>query len=248
MKEFDISDIPLERRREIDAILKKTEEDMEQNRIETISMEEFREHLRKMAAELFAGVIRKNDIEAVREFLKDGEDPNAATRKWEIETETPMIFEALSKEMVKLLLESGADANSCMVERKARWIKKNTDDSDDFEFKRINSYTKHTILEEAIRTVGVDPDAKDIIRLLLEHGADPNATICSGREVVYGNVIYEKKGASMLYCAVNDTMDKEVVGLLLEYGADINVDLPTEEMTDEMREFLIENGWKQNDT
>lgn len=50
MDKWDISDIPKERKLEIDAILKETEKDIEQNKLETISFEEFAERIKKMFA------------------------------------------------------------------------------------------------------------------------------------------------------------------------------------------------------
>lgn len=52
LDEFLIDSIPIKRRREIDAVLRKTEEEIKKNAVKTVSMEEFKKHVEQMKAKL----------------------------------------------------------------------------------------------------------------------------------------------------------------------------------------------------
>lgn len=136
---------------------------------------------------------------------------------------------ANNREMVKLLLEHGADANSHTMYHD-RGVVVGGEGRFDIKFLSVHN-GRLTIYPALAVAMGYgcnighwyynyDPDP-EIVKLLLEHGADPDAAERSFDKNEDGE--YEKgdgrPGLTMLCCAV-ETMKKEIVELLLKYGAD----------------------------
>lgn len=170
--------------------------------------------------------INSNDIETVRMLLENGADPNGILRyrdEWDDhDNEIPMLCYAIictnSREMVKLLLEFGADANSCRTASDIGF-RMYTDETENY-----GGYTVYPALEDAIGGNGkkVSKADPEIIRLLLEHGADPNIrgyTVITNDD---GEELERLHGMPMLSCTVRDHENTEIVKMLLQYGADVN--------------------------
>ena len=93
-----------------------------------------------------------------------------------------------SAETLKMILEAGADPNE------------------------INTYTKETVIQEVLSAYGRPVSTKlEMLQILLQHGADVNATNNIGNTVLH----------NLLYSPTQDT--QPLIDALLRAGADINI-------------------------
>lgn len=134
----------------------------------------------------------RGDVESLKKLLDAGADVNAADDTGC----TPLHLAASYShvEAVQLLIERGADVNA-FSEHDATPL---------YCALRVDSETRDTT-EHLVRRVR---DGRVVARMLLEHGANPNAEPLPGCD-------------TLLYRAVCER-DMEDIKLLLEFGADVN--------------------------
>ena len=144
---------------------------------------------------LSRAIVSKSII-AVRILLEIGIDPNKSYRIEDNERYSPLsdaITKSENAEIVKLLLEHGADPN--LIE--------------DTTF-NDGAKGKKSMLTYAV----LDIQNADIVKLLLEHGANPNESY---------HIIPNGTRYSTLTAAITVTKNAEIVKLLLEHGANPNL-------------------------
>ena len=143
---------------------------------------------------LSRAIVSKSII-AVRILLEIGIDPNKSYRIEDNERYSPLsdaITKSENAEIVKLLLEHGADPN--LIEDM--------------------TYNDGAKGQKSMLTYAVlDIQNADIVKLLLEHGANPNESY---------HIIPNGTRYSTLTAAIAVTKNAEIVKLLLEHGADPN--------------------------
>ncbi|XP_057319948.1 putative ankyrin repeat protein RF_0381 [Microplitis mediator] len=142
--------------------------------------------------------VRNDSLEIVKLLLSNGADVHAKLTN--CHTVLNVAIETASLELIKCLLEFGADVNQISV-LKADSDDDNNDDDDDDILPSIKpkSYTPLHVAAELGRF--------DVIKVLINNGADPNAEAVNNQSVLYHAV-----------CGGN----YEIVDYLLEHGADVN--------------------------
>ena len=171
--------------------------------------------------------VDNNDAVAVREALENGADAKMIIRDEQknifIE-EIPILNYAVTHrcntEIAELLLKHGADINECARLHDSTLIKNEI------------TLSVFPILIEAIEQLADDEDKPaepDMVKFLIEHGADVNAS------VMMGMLDREKKQyrdmkpiMSVIGSAVMNGADKEIVDLLLQHGADPDKAFPAD--------------------
>ncbi len=176
--------------------------------------------------------------EIVRLLLGDGADPNAANNNGR----TPVMEQAGNPEAVKLLLDAGANSDAVTLDEYSRYtpllgaVRQNAEDSVRMLLRDGAPVdTKHergtTLLHYAATA--------EIVRLLLEAGADPNAADDSGGTPLHyaaddsggtplHSIVYLYEGSKImetflpLHSRVYVNDGPEIVEALLEAGADPN--------------------------
>jgi len=144
----------------------------------------------------------RGDVESARTLLNAGADPNATIPDW---GGTALIIASTmgQTDIVEALLDKGADPN----------------------YKDANSFTA---LHSAVRDSDYGGDraqretAVGIVKLLLKHGADPNARLHQEKPTVRATNELEFEGATPVALAA-EVSSLDAIRALVEGGADPNI-------------------------
>jgi len=188
--------------------------------------------------------VEQGDVKRVKRVLKNGADPNEI----HIRTGNPALLTVCDKgqskyevhdvEIIKLLLEYGADPNYI-----------NFDDDRYYNLLSplnvvLRSHHADYVLEIVALLIEYDVDVNlearggtplqvycrtyskpaEILKLLLENGADPNkhSDYYKGLNASTGHFEITKQTPLIVFCNSYYAEDLEVVRLLIEYGANVN--------------------------
>ncbi len=150
---------------------------------------------------------RAGSVDAARVLLEAGADVNQVTRYgW-----SPLLAATQNRNyrLGKFLIEHGADVN---IANKGGWTP-------------LYLATDNRNLEGGDYPTPVpDMDQLEYIKLLLEHGADPNARMIESTETrtVFTNQWLDEDGATA-FLRASQSGDVELMKLLLEHGADPHI-------------------------
>lgn len=147
--------------------------------------------------------IEKNDVSAVKKYLKEGADPN---RRWWLYM-GPLLHATTQGllEVAELLLQYGANPNAAGYG----------------DFHKSHGTILHWIVKHAPNPA--------MVKLLLEYGANPNANEFGYEESILQSFTFQ----TTCYWAKEEDRQKqlEVIKLLVQYGANLNARHPAFNLT-----------------
>ena len=147
----------------------------------------------KISQEEFEQILEYGSIERIKDAINAGADLHKTDN--DVCKENPMIFTLRRRpeyEIIKLLLDSGINANEVMTEKDSLYegvtfLMVALTEPQNYYFKRSDY---------------------DVVKLLIDYGANVNAKL--------------KNGCTVLMRAASSNTDKEIIKLLLDNGAKIN--------------------------
>ena len=158
------------------------------------------------------------DVEAVRAEIDRGADPSAVGPAERSPLSLALRW-SLDSGGIKVLLEHGADPNFALYSPPLHYaVELAIDLSDPEVAERVYELALGEGLEEAeeLGIAYVEANSIEIVRLLLEYGADTQAKNSDGRSALVHYFNYQVENE-------RGTINSEVVRLLLEHGSDVDL-------------------------
>ena len=182
-------------------------------------------------------LLNAKTAEETRKALAAGADVNAKDK--DNDNKTPLMY-ANTAEQAQLLIDAGADVNGKVTHFLSDFDIKLCNRGGDHYPESVckNHYYTHSLLDATCRFSIADPD---IVKMLLDAGADPN----------YRN--YNGSTPLMAMCMAGKLKHLQIVEMLIKAGAEVNatnsigktaLDECVDDDTSAMAEILLKHGAK----